>query len=81
MLRPVVRIIILASVCCAQELLTCLRTDNALTQQSLQTPQRALQGSPGEREQKSEVGLRVNSGKKGNLEFPLTVKSSYFGIK
>ena len=70
MLKLVVSIIILAAVCCAQEHLTCLRTDDLLTQQSTQTSRRALQGSPGKRGPKGQVGSRGSPGQKGEPGIP-----------
>ena len=70
MLKLIVSIIILMGVRCAQEQLTCLRTDNVLTQQSLQTPQRGLQGSPGKRGPKGEDGSRGYPGQKGEPGIP-----------
>ena len=65
MLKLVVCIIVLAAVCCAQEHLTCLRTDGVFNQQSLQTSQRALQGPPGKRGPKGQMGSRGRPGQKG----------------
>ena len=70
MLKVVVCIVIVVAVCCAQEHLTCLRTDNLLTQQSLQTPQRALQGSPGKRGPKGQAGSHGHPGQKGEPGIP-----------
>ena len=65
MLKLVVGIIVLIAVCCAQEHLTCLRTDDVWTQQSSQNPQRASQGSPGKRGAKGQPGSRGSQGQKG----------------
>ena len=65
MLKVVFCFIFLASVRCGQEHLTCLRTDDVLTQQNPQTPQRALQGSPGKRGPRGQMGLRGRQGQKG----------------
>ena len=65
MLKLVVGIIVLVAVCCAQEHMTCLRTDDVWTQQSLQNPQRASQGSPGKRGPKGQTGSRGSQGQKG----------------
>ena len=65
MLKLVVGIIVLVAVCCAQEHLTCLRTDDVWTQQSLQNPQRTSQGSPGKRGAKGQPGSRGSQGQKG----------------
>ena len=70
MLKLVVCIIILAAVCCAQEHLTCLRTDDVLNQQNPQTPQRAVQGPPGKRGAKGQVGSRGRRGQKGEPGIP-----------
>ena len=70
MLKVVVCIVIVVAVCCTQEHLTCLRIDNLLTQQSLQTPQRALQGSPGKRGPKGQAGSRGHPGQKGEPGIP-----------
>ena len=61
---------ILSTVCCAQEHLTCLRTDDMLNQQSPQTPQRDLQGSPGKRGAKGQMGSRGSPGQKGESGIP-----------
>ena len=58
----------MAAACCAQEHLTCLRSDQAFTQQSPQTPQKALQGAPGKRGPKGEKGVRGIRGQKGERE-------------
>ena len=65
MLKLVVGIIVLVAVCCAQEHLTCLRTNDVWTQQSLQNPQRASQGFPGKRGPKGQPGSRGSQGQKG----------------
>ena len=65
MLKLVVCVITVTAVCCAQEHLTCLRTDNVLTQPSPVASQRALQGSPGKRGPKGQVGSRGYPGQKG----------------
>ena len=65
MLKLVVCIIILVAVCCAQQHLTCLRTDDVLNQQSPQTPPRALQGPPRKQGARSQMGLRGRPGRKG----------------
>ena len=65
MLKLVVRIIILVAICCAQEHLTCLKTDDVLNQQNPRTPQRAVQGPPGKRGAKGQVGSRGSPGQKG----------------
>ena len=70
MWKLVVCIFILAAVCCAQEHLTCLRTDDVLNQQSPQTPQRAVQGPPGKRGAKGQVGSRGRRGQKGEPGIP-----------
>ena len=70
MLKLVVCIIVLAAVCCAQEHLTCLRTDGASNQQNPQTLQRALQGPPGKQGAKGQVGSRGMPGQKGEPGIP-----------
>ena len=71
MLKLVVCIIVLAAVCCAQEHLTCLRTDDVLNQQQHpQTHQRALQGPPGKRGAKGQMGSRGMPGQKGEPGIP-----------
>ena len=71
MLKLVVCIIVLAAVCCAQEHLTCLRTDDVLNQQQHpQTHQRALQGPPGKRGAKGQIGSRGMPGQKGEPGIP-----------
>ena len=66
MLNIVVCAILLAAVCCAQqEHLTCLRTDDVLNQQSSQSSQQALRGTPGKRGAKGEMGSRGDPGQKG----------------
>ena len=71
MLKLVVCIIVLAAVCCAQEHLTCLRTDGVLNQQQHpQTHQRALQGPPGKRGAKGQMGSRGMPGQKGEPGIP-----------
>ena len=66
MLNIVVCAILLAAVCCAQqEHLTCLRTDDVLNQQSLQSSQQAIRGTPGKRGSKGEMGSRGDPGQKG----------------
>ena len=70
MLKLVVCVIILAAVCCAQEHLTCLRTDDVLTQQNPQRPQRALQGPPGKQGAKGQMGSRGSPGEKGEPGIP-----------
>ena len=58
MLKLVACIIVLVVVCCAQEHLTCLRTGDLMNHQSPQTSQRILQGPPGKRVAKGQVGSR-----------------------
>ena len=71
MLKLVVCIIVLAAVCCAQEHLTCLRTDGVLNQQQHpQTHQKALQGPPGKRGAKGQMGSRGMPGQKGEPGIP-----------
>ena len=70
MLKLVVCIIVLAAVCCAQEHLVCVRTDDVLNQQSPQTHQRALQGPPGKRGAKGRMGSRGMPGQKGEPGIP-----------
>ena len=70
MMKLVVRILILVAICCAQEHLTCLRTDDVLNQQNPRTPQRAVQGPPGKRGAKGEVGSRGIPGQKGEPGIP-----------
>ena len=70
MLKLVVCIIVLAAVCCAQEHLTCLRTDGVLNQQNPQTNQRASQGPPGKRGAKGPIGSRGRRGQKGEPGIP-----------
>ena len=70
MLKLVVCTTTLAAVCCAQEHLTCLRTNDVLIQQSPQTPQRAVQGPPGKRGAKGQVGSRGRPGQKGKPGIP-----------
>ena len=71
MLKLVVCIIVLAAVCCAQEHLTCLRTDDVLNQQQHpQTHQRALQGPPGKQGAKGQMGSRGMPGQKGEPGIP-----------
>ena len=70
MWKLVVCIFILTAVCCAQEHLTCLKTDDVFNQQSPQTPQRAVQGPPGKRGAKGQVGSRGNPGQKGEPGIP-----------
>ena len=65
MLKLVVCITTLAAICCAQEHLTCLRTNDVLNQQSPRTPQRALQGPPGKRGAKGQAGSSGTPGQKG----------------
>ena len=65
MLKLVVCIIVLTAVCSAQAHLTCLRTDDVLSQQSPQHSQRALQGSPGKQGPRGQVGSRGSPGQKG----------------
>ena len=65
MLKLVACIIILAVVCCAQEHLTCWRTDDALNQRHPQTSQRVLQGPPGKQGPKGQAGSRGSPGQKG----------------
>ena len=66
MLNIVVCAILLAAVCCAQqEHLTCLRTDDVLNQQSSQSSQQAIRGTPGKRGAKGEMGSRGDPGQKG----------------
>ena len=52
-------------VCCAQEHLTCLRTDDILSQQRLQSTENVVQGIPGKRGAKGQDGSRGIKGQKG----------------
>ena len=66
MLNIVVCATVLVAVCCAQqEHLTCLRTDDVLNQQSSQSSQQAIRGTPGKRGPKGEMGSRGDPGQKG----------------
>ena len=66
MLNIVVCAILLAAVCCGQqEHLTCLRTDDVLNQQSSQSSQQTIRGTPGKRGAKGEMGSRGDPGQKG----------------
>ena len=69
MLKLVVCIIILTAVC-SEEHLTCMRTDEVFTQIIQQNHQRALQGSPGKRGPKGQIGSRENPGQKGEPGIP-----------
>ena len=70
MLKLIVCIFIMIAVCWSQEHLTCLRTDEVLSQQSAQTTQRTLQGPPGKRGAKGQVGSRGIKGQKGEPGIP-----------
>ena len=62
MLKLIVCIFILVAACWSQEHLTCLRTDNVLTQQNPQIIQLTVQGSPGKRGPKDQVGSSKTKG-------------------
>ena len=65
MLKLIVCIIIFAANCCAHQFLTCSISDSVLSQQSPQTSQQPLLGSPGARGPKGQMGSRGNPGQKG----------------
>ena len=70
MLNIVVCAILLAAVCCGQqEHLTCLRTDDVFNQQSSQSSQQTIRGTPGKRGSKGEMGSRGDPGQKGEPGF------------
>ena len=70
MLKLVVCIFIMVASCGSQEHLTCLRTDDVLTQQNPQTMQRTVQGPPGKRGAKGQVGSSGIKGQKGEPGVP-----------
>ena len=65
MMLKVVVIILYFALCCAQEHLTCLRTDNILPQPNPQAPQTTVQGPPGKRGPKGQDGSTGSKGQKG----------------
>ena len=69
MLKLVVFILHLA-VCCAQEHLTCMRTDNILTEEKPQVPKGIALGLPGKRGEKGNMGSRGIQGQKGEPGIP-----------
>ena len=63
-------IFFMVTACESQEHLTCLRTQDVLTQQNLQTPQQTVQGPPGKRGAKGQVGSSGIKGQKGEPGIP-----------
>ena len=70
MFKLVVCIFVMVASCGSQEHLTCLRTDEVLTQQNSQTIQRTAQGPPGKRGAKGQVGSSGIKGQKGEPGIP-----------
>ena len=69
MLKFVACIFIMVTVCESQEHLTCLRTQDVLTQNP-QTSQQTVQGPPGKRGAKGQVGSSGIKGQKGEPGIP-----------
>ena len=65
MMLKLVVFVFLLTVCCAQEHLTCLRTDEILAPQCSPTPSRLVQGPPGKRGPKGQEGSNGSKGQKG----------------
>ena len=70
MLKLVVCIFIMVAACGSQEHLTCLRTDEVLTQQNPQTIQRIVHGPSGKRGAKSQIDSSGIKGQKGEPGIP-----------
>ena len=64
MLKVAVTILLLGA-CFAQEHLTCMKTDQILTQSNRQPPLRRLQGPPGKLGPRGQTGPRGGKGSKG----------------
>ena len=70
MLKLAACIFIMVTACESQEHLTCLRTQDVLTQQNPQTSQQTVQGPPGKRGAKGQVGSSGIKGQKGEPGIP-----------